>query len=320
MNKIKILANDGLSAEGIKQLNQAGIEVVTKRVEQQYLIDEINREQYAALLVRSTTDVTRKEIDACPSLKLIARVGAGVDNIDVEYAIDKGIEVISTPLASSPSVAEMVFAHLFSISRSLYDSNRNMPKGNNFIDLKKKYGDGFELAGKTLGIIGFGRIGQEVAKVALGLGMKVIATDQFVREVDIDINIQGISGLTVSLFTSPFDRVLVESDIITMHVPLTDQNPTITKKEIEKMKDGVILINVSRGAVICETDLIDALKSGKIKAAGLDVFNNEPNPREELLKLENVSLSPHMGGATVEAQKRIGNELAQEIISFFKQK
>ena len=284
------------------------------------MIDEINREQYAALLVRSTTDVTRKEIDACPSLKLIARVGAGVDNIDVEYAIDKGIEVISTPLASSPSVAEMVFAHLFSISRSLYDSNRNMPKGNNFIDLKKKYGDGFELAGKTLGIIGFGRIGQEVAKVALGLGMKVIATDQFVREVDIDINIQGTSGLTVSLFTSPFDRVLVESDIITMHVPLTDQNPTITKKEIEKMKDGVILINVSRGAVICETDLIDALKSGKIKAAGLDVFNNEPNPREELLKLENVSLSPHMGGATVEAQKRIGNELAQEIISFFKQK
>ena len=247
----------------------------------------------------------------------------GLDNIDVDYARSKGMEVINTPAASSPSVAEVVFAHLFGSVRFLYDSNRNMPLvgDKKFKELKKKYSKGIELRGKTIGIIGFGRIGQSSARIALGLGMKVIASDPYVEEADINLEFaateNGGSSLTINIKTKPLEELLKESDFITLHVP-GGGNPFITAKEIEQMKDGVIIINAARGGVVDESDLLEALNSGKVAAAGIDVFENEPTPDIKLLMHPNVSVSPHIGAATVEAQDRIGTELAEKIIAFFK--
>ncbi|MFH2094794.1 MAG: D-2-hydroxyacid dehydrogenase [Bacteroidota bacterium] len=316
---IKILANDGLGPTGSKMLLDAGFTLITEGYPQENLISEINKQKFEALLVRSATEIPRILIDSCPSIKLIARVGTGMDHIDVEYAVEKGIKVLSTPIESSPAVAELVFAHLFSISRRLFDSNRNLPKGANFRELKRKYKDGMELGGKTLGIVGFGRIGQEVAKRAIGMGMKIIASDPFVAEATLRITIQGADDILIGVDTVSLEKVLKESDYLSLHLPLPyDKKPVITRKEIGIMKDGVILINVSRGGVIDEDDLIEALRSGKISHAGLDVFCNEPNPREDLIRLENVSVTPHIGGATVEAQERISIRLAEEIIRYFK--
>lgn len=316
---IKILANDGLGEAGSKMLKDAGFELVKERVEQKNLISEINKHSYKAILVRSETIINQEVIDACPSIELIARVGAGMEHIAVAHAIEKGIKVISTPRETAPAVAELVFAHLFSISRNLFDSNRKMPTCISFRELKKKYGDGIELSGKTMGIIGFGRIGQEVAKRALGLGMKVRASDPYVTEANLTLDICGTNGVDVTLNTVVRDVVLKESDYISLHLPLPDdQQPVITEKEFSKMKDGVIIVNASKAGLINEDHLIDALKSGKVSHAGIDVFSNEPNPRKDLISLENVSVTPHIGGATKEAQERISLALAQEIIDFFK--
>ncbi|MBN2683385.1 MAG: hypothetical protein JXR58_12820 [Bacteroidales bacterium] len=316
---IRILANDGLGAPGSKMLKDAGCLLVTERVEQGKLIEEINKNSYDALLVRSETYITQEIIDACSTIKLIARVGAGMDHIAVAYAIEKGIKVVSTPRETAPAVAELVFAHLFSISRNLFDSNRKMPTCISFKDLKKKYGDGVELAGKTMGIIGFGRIGQEVAKRALGLGMRVRASDPYVTEANLKLDICGTSGVDVTVRTVIREIVLRESDYISLHLPLPDnKQPVITEAEFNKMKDGVILVNASKAELINEDHLIAALKSGKVSHAGIDVFCNEPNPRRDLISLENVSVTPHIGGATKEAQDRISISLANEIIDFFK--
>jgi D-3-phosphoglycerate dehydrogenase len=313
----KILANDGISHEGAELLQKAGFELFTEKIEQENLINYINDNKIDVIIVRSATQVRENIIDACPNLKIIARAGVGVDNIDIDYASGKGIEVINTPLASAPSVAELVFAHLFSINRSLYHSNRYFHQSaDSFKELKKKYVDGHELTGKTLGIVGFGRVGQSVAKRALGLGMKVIANDPFVDIARVKLDISGTDGVEVKIKTVSIDEVLKNSDFITLHIPLNDK-AIITKEEISKMKDGVVFINVSRGDIVNEDDLIEALKSNKISFAGLDVFCNEPNPREDLLKLENVSVTPHISGATVEAQARIGLELAERIINYF---
>lgn len=316
---MKILANDGISAAGVARLEEAGYTVVTDNVPQENLIDAINNENYVALLVRSATKVRKDLIDACPGLKLIGRGGVGMDNIDVEYARSIGREVINTPAASSQSVAELVMAHLFSISRSVYDSNRNMPsKGaTEFKALKKKYAKGVELRGKTIGIIGFGRIGQNTAKYALGCGMKVVAYDPFIDRANIEVQVAN-QTVEVEVKTCDFNDLLADSDYISLHVPMPeDGQPLIRTEEFDKMKDGVRIVNAARGGVIDEDALIAACSSGKVAACALDVFVNEPTPRQDILNVPNMALTPHIGAATVEAQDRIGTELADKIIAYF---
>jgi D-3-phosphoglycerate dehydrogenase len=311
----KILANDGIDAQGKSILEKAGFTVITDKVAQEDLAKAINEQKYIGLTVRSATKVRKDVIDACPGLKLIGRGGVGMDNIDVEYARGKGIEVVNTPAASSHSVAELVFAHLFNAVRFLYDSNRHMPlEGDTQFDtLKKKYAKGIELKGKTIGIIGFGRIGQSVARIALGCGMKVLAFDPFLQEALIHLEIEGAEQkVSIRIATVPMEKLLAESDFITMHVP---GGKVITKTEIAQMKQGVILANAARGGVIDETDLLEGLNSGKIAHACLDVFENEPTPNKALLSHPKISLTPHIGAATEEAQERIGIELAELIIS-----
>lgn len=314
----KILANDGIDAVGKELLEKAGFTVITDKVAQEDLAKELNDKGYVALTVRSATKVRKDVIDACPGLKVIGRGGVGMDNIDVEYAREKGINVINTPAASSNSVAELVFAHLFNAVRFLYDSNRQMPVNGEekFDDLKKKYAKGVELRGKTMGIVGFGRIGQYAAKMALGLGMKVVAFDPFVTEAVIDIEIEGADApVKVKINPVGLDKVLQTADFISFHVP---GGKLISKHEIASMKNGVILINAARGGVINEEDLLEALNSGKVSHACLDVFENEPRPSVGILKHPKISLTPHIGAATNEAQERIGVELAEKIIAALK--
>ncbi|MEO6883497.1 MAG: D-2-hydroxyacid dehydrogenase [Bacteroidia bacterium] len=312
----KILANDGIDAQGKSLLEKAGFTVITEKIAQEDLAKAINENNYVALTVRSATKVRKELIDACPNLKLIGRGGVGMDNIDVEYAKSKGIKVVNTPAASSHSVAELVFANLYGMSRFLYDANRQMPvNGDTQFDvLKKKYANGIELKGKTLGIIGFGRIGQAVAKIALGSGMKVLAFDPFMKEATLALEIQGVDKISIHIKTISLEDVLKNSDFITLHVP---GGKMITEKEIALMKVGVCLVNASRGGVIDENDLIKALNSGKIKHAALDVFENEPHPKKEILTHPKIALTPHIGAATEEAQARIGIELAELITAVF---
>ncbi|OPC35245.1 3-phosphoglycerate dehydrogenase [Elizabethkingia meningoseptica] len=310
----KILANDGLSGSGIEKLTKYGFQVITDKVPQDELIEYINTNGVDVLLVRSATKVRKDIIDSCPSLKIIGRGGVGMDNIDVEYAREKGLKVINTPAASSESVAELVFAHLYSGMRFLYESNRQMPvKGNNdFEKMKKAFGGGAELRGKTIGIIGMGRIGVEVARIALGLRMKVIAADTFVGKANIEVDFYNGQSINVDIITEPIDEILKQADIITLHVP-AQKDFVIGKEELAIMKDGVVLINCARGGVIDEEALIEALDSDKVRFAGLDVFENEPTPSEKILTHSKISLSPHIGAATLEAQDRIGTELADQI-------
>lgn len=316
---MKILANDGISQSGIDLLREAGFEVITTKVAQEQLSNFINENQVDVLLVRSATTVREDLLDTCPSLKMVGRGGVGMDNIDVDYARSKGIEVINTPASSSASVAELVFAHLFGGVRFLYDSNRMMPlEGDSrFKDLKKNYAKGKELRGKTLGIIGFGKIGKEVAKIALGIGMKVIASDRTEGEALITLEFHNHQEIKIPIKTEPVDQLIEHSDFITLHVP-AQKEPLIGREEIERMKDGVAIINASRGGVIDEVALIEALESGKVSFAGLDTFEQEPSPAIQVLMNGKVSLSPHIGAATLEAQDRIGVELAQQIIERFK--
>ena len=222
--KMKVLANDGISKSGIKALEKGGFEVITTKVAQEQVANYINTHQVSVILVRSATKVRQDIIDNCPSLKIIGRGGVGMDNIDVDYARSKGIHVINTPASSSESVAELVFAHLFTGVRFLQDANRNMPlEGDtNFDGLKKAYANGIELRGKTLGIIGFGRIGQAVAKMALGLGMKVIAADKFVDKAEVKVDFYNGQFINVAFETEPMDDILKHSDFITLHVPAQD--------------------------------------------------------------------------------------------------
>ncbi|MEC8610966.1 MAG: D-2-hydroxyacid dehydrogenase [Bacteroidota bacterium] len=314
-----VLANDGISQLGIDTLESAGFEVITQKVAQEQLPNVINEKQISVLLVRSATKVRKELIDACPNLQLIGRGGVGMDNIDVDYAESKGIGVINTPAASSESVAELVFSHLFNLVRFVYDSNRQMPlEGDTkFKDLKKAYAKGQELKGKKLGIIGFGRIGQEVAKRAIGLGMEVIVNDKFIKDKEIELTFFDGQKLSFYLKTSSIETVLQNSDFITLHIPKLSDKAVIGEKEIKMMKDRVGIINAARGGVIDEEALIKAIEKGKVMAAGLDVFDNEPTPSIKLLMLQNVSLTPHIGAATNEAQNRIGKELADKIISHF---
>ena len=317
---IKVLANDGISEIGVQILEENGFEVITKKVNQENLITEINKENYEVILVRSATKVRKDIIDKCPNIKIIGRGGVGMDNIDVEYAKEKNIHVINTPAASSSSVAELVFAHLFGMVRYLFLSNRQMPMegDTNFKDLKKSYSSGQELNGKTLGIIGFGKIGQEVAKKGIGLGMKILAHDKFIKEQNITLNFFNGEKKTFTIETSELNEVLKNSDFITLHVPKIDNKALIGAEEIGMMKTGAGIVNTSRGGNIDETALMFALDKEKLSYAGLDVFENEPNPSIHLLMHNAISMSPHIGAATLEAQDRIGSELAEQIISLLK--
>jgi len=316
---MKILANDGLAKSGIDALKKAGFEVLTDTVAQERLVEFINENNVLGLLVRSATKVRKDIIDNCSCLKLIGRGGVGMDNIDVEYAREKGLHVINTPAASSASVAELVFAHLFGMVRFLFDANRNMPlEGDTrFKELKKNYGAGIELRGKKIGIIGFGRIGREVAKIAIGQGMEVLAHDPFCETANIDLNFFDGQTTRFKIDTIALNEVYKNADFITVHVPFQGK-ALITKKELELMKDNVGLINAARGGVIDETDLLEALESGKVRFAGLDVFVNEPNPNMKVLMSHQISMSPHIGAATLEAQDRIGTELAEQIENLLK--
>ena len=316
---MKILANDGISQTGIDALKRDGFDITTINVSQEQLIDYINDNQIEALLVRSATTARKELIDSCPGLKLIGRGGVGMDNIDVEYAKSKGIHVINTPAASSASVAELVFAHLYGGVRFLYNSNRNMPlEGEtNFKGLKKAFAKGTELRGKTLGIIGFGRIGQEVAKIGLGIGMNIVASDKFIDQVDLRITLSTGDSIDVKIKTQDFDDLIENSDFISLHVP-AQKSYVINAEVLSKMKKGVGIINAARGGVIDEVALIDALDSGHLSFAALDTFENEPNPEIKLLMHDKISLTPHIGAATLEAQDRIGEELASQISRLLK--
>lgn len=318
---IKVLANDGIHNAGKVALEAEGFEVITEKVAQDKLIEEINAKEIEVLLVRSATQVREDIINGCPKLKMIGRGGVGMDNIDVAYAQERGIEVFNTPASSSQSVAELVFAHFFSCARFLQDANRQMPtKGNtDFKALKKSYAAGIELRKKTIGIVGFGRIGQAVASTALGLGMKVTAYDPFLDEAEIGLEVMGVGKIKTVIKTTTLDDLLANSDFITLHVPGSKGTASlIDTAEIEKMKDGVVIVNAARGGVISENALLAGLNSGKISAAGLDVFDNEPQPRKDLLEHAKISLTPHIGASTNEAQERIGLEIADKIIGFYK--
>ena len=313
---MKILANDGISSSGEIALTEAGHEVITTNVSQEQLISFINENKIGVLLVRSATNARKELIDSCPNLKIIGRGGVGMDNIDVEYAREKGLSVINTPASSSSSVAELVFAHLYGGVRFLYDSNRNMPlEGeSNFKGLKKAYARGIELRGKTLGIIGFGRIGQEVAKIALGIGMEVKASDKYINNAEVSVTLFNGDSLIVSVKTDDVNEVIKTSDFISLHVP-AQKDYVIGKEEFAMMKDGSAIINAARGGVIDELALVNSLDSGKLAFACLDTFENEPKPEIKLLMHPRISLTPHIGAATLEAQDRIGLELASQIKS-----
>eukprot|EP00388_Colpodella_angusta_P023188 GDKJ01059215.1.p2 GENE.GDKJ01059215.1~~GDKJ01059215.1.p2 ORF type:complete len:317 (+),score=31.95 GDKJ01059215.1:1896-2846(+) len=314
---IKILANDGIDPIGKQLLEQAGFQVDTQSIPQDQLAEALLN--YDAITVRSATKVRAALIDACPNIKLIGRGGVGMDNIDVDYARSKGVNVVNTPAASSLSVAELVFAHLFTGIRFLHDSNRKMPVegATKFNDLKKAYAKGVELRGKTMGIIGFGRIGRETAAVALGLGMNVLAYDLYPADTNITLHLQGDIKVDIPVKTVALEEVIANSDFISLHTPFADK-PILGAEEFAAMKKGVGIVNCSRGGTIDEPALLEALNSGKVAFAGLDVFDNEPTPLNELLTHPKISLTPHIGASTNEAQERIGAELANLIIDFFK--
>lgn len=316
---MKILANDGISEEGKNLLEKAGCEVITTRVAQEQVANFINKHEISVLLVRSSTKVFEDIITSCPTLKMIGRGGVGMDNIDEQTATLRGIKVVNTPASASESVAELVFAHLFSGARFLHDSNRNMPlEGDfNFDVLKKSYAGGIELRGKTLGIIGFGKIGKAVARIGLGLGMRVIASDNYVKNAEIKVDFYNGQFIHVDIITESIEEILKESDFISLHLP-AQENYVIGETEFALMKHDVGIINTSRGGVINEVALIDALESGKVLFAGLDVFEGEPTPSVQILMHPKISLTPHIGASTIEAQSRIGIELAQKIIKEFK--
>ncbi|MDO5510093.1 MAG: D-2-hydroxyacid dehydrogenase [Weeksellaceae bacterium] len=320
---LNILINDGISPSGERALRDAGYNLFLDKVAQDDLKEFMNENAIDVILVRSATQVRKDLIDAVPSLKLIGRGGVGMDNIDVSYAMEKGLHVINTPAASSTSVAEIVFAHLFALTRNLHDSNRNMPlEGeSNFNALKKSYAASKELKGKTLGIIGLGRIGSEVARIALGVGMRVIASNSRNEEGTETIAFSFFDGTTVDvkIEMQPMRELIKNSDMITVHIP-AQKNYVIGRPEFDLMKDGAYLVNAARGGVVDEVALVEALESGKVAGAALDVFENEPKPEIKLLMNPKLSLSPHIGGSTLEAQDRIGTELASQISALLVQK
>ena len=310
-----VLANDGISEKGIQLLKEADISVLDARVSAEHLSNFINENNVDVLLVRSATQVRKNRIDECPNLKIIGRGGVGMDNIDVDYAIDKGIYIINTPKASCKSVAELVFAHFFSLARFLHESNRLMPlEGETkFNTLKKSFNNATELSGKTLGVIGMGNIGLEVIKIGISLGMSIVAYNRTPKTENVKISFFDGQSLHFEIKSVNLDEVLKKSDFISINISNAEKY-FIDNEQIAMMKEGVFIANTARGGVLNEVALIDAIERGKVAGAALDVFENEPNPEIEILMNPALSLSPHIGGNTLEAQNRIAEELAEQII------
>jgi D-3-phosphoglycerate dehydrogenase len=298
---MKILICDPLAESAVARLREAGLEVVERTgMSPDELAAELAK-GYDAIVVRSATKVRKPALDAAVGLKLIVRAGVGLDNIDVEYARKKGIEVRNTPRASTDSVAELTLAHMLALARSIPQATLSLREGK----WEKKAFKGIELSGKTLGVVGIGRIGQAVARRAICLGMRVIAYDKFVKESPLP-----------EVRMVPLEDLLREADFVTLHVPPDPAGPVIGAAEIAKMKEGAYLINCARGGVVDEAALLEALESGKLAGAGLDVFQEEPPTDTELLRHPKVSLTPHIGAQTREAQARVGDEVVDILLEF----
>jgi D-3-phosphoglycerate dehydrogenase len=300
---MKILVSDGITAEGAKILSDAGHQVDKLKLTPEDLVKKIG--EYDCIIVRSATKVTKEVIEAGKNLKVIARGGVGLDNVDVPVAQSKGIKVLNTPAASSISVAELAMAHMLALSRFLHVSSMEMRQGK---WPKKEFGEGIELYKKKLGILGLGNIGKEVARRGLAFGMKVLAFDPIYIPMDFFVEI------------TTKEKVIAESDFISLHLPFNKkEGPVIGKKELDLMKQGVVLINCARGGVVDEAALLDALNSGKVAAAGIDVFMNEPptDAQKTLINHPNVSVTPHIGASTKEAQDRVGIEIATKVVQAF---
>jgi len=300
---MKVLICDPVDEKAIARLREAGLEVTVKTGMSEAELAQELAKGYEAIVVRSATKVRKPAIDAAKGLRLIIRAGVGLDNIDADYAKQKGIEVLNTPKASTDSVAELTLAHMFALARSLVRATETMREGK----WEKKAFHGIELQGKTLGVIGIGRIGQAVAKRALCLGMKVLAYDKYVKESPLP----GVKMVSL-------EELLRESDFVTLHIPPDPTGPVIGAREIAMMKDGAFLINCARGGVVDEKALLEALNSGKLAGAGLDVFEEEPPKNMELLRHPKVTLTPHIGAQTHEAQARIGDEIVEILLSWAK--
>ena len=299
----RILSTDGIAKSAAQTLKSLGYELVEEFYEPDVLAEKVK--EFDALIVRSATKVRAPVIDAAATtgrLKIIIRGGVGVDNIDVDYAKSKGIAVANTPNASSASVAELAITHMLALARFVAIANVTMREG----QWEKKAYKGVELTGKTLGVFGMGRIGRETAKRAEALGMKVIYTDR-----------NAASGVPYERVET--DELLKKADFVTFHIPaVKGQPPLVDAQFLAKMKDGAYLINTARGALIDENALCDALDSGKLAGAGLDVYQEEPSKNERLLHHPKVSLTPHIGGTTKEAQDRIGEEIVEIITNTLK--
>ncbi len=298
---MKVGICDAIAGEGVEILKQKGLEVVDlSELPKEELINHV--EDLDALIVRSATKVRREMIDRAKNLKVIGRAGVGLDNIDVEYAKNKGIKVINTPRATSISVAELTIGHILSVMRKIAYGDRETRKGN----WPKSRCKGIEMYGKTLGIVGMGRIGKEVAKRARAFGMNIVYYD--VRPLqEEDEKKLGVRYL-------PLEELIKEADVITIHVPLLPETRHLINRErIEKMKDGAIVINAARGGIVDEEALYEALKSGKLYGAALDVYENEPLKESKLFELDNIVMSPHIGAQTKEGQKRAGIEIGEKV-------
>lgn len=296
---MNVLLNDGLCQNGQKILSDNGIEFDTVHYEPDELLKQIAN--YDGIIVRSATKVTKEVIDAGTKLKAIGRAGTGIDNIDHVYAKSKGISILNTPGENSASVSELVFAHCFALARFIPEANRTMALG----EWNKKKFKGFELAGKTIGIVGFGRIGKITAQMALAFGMKVLAYD--VVEIKTDLNVKVVSK----------EELLKNSDFITIHVPKLDQ-PFIDVAELKLMKKTAFLVNCSRGGVVDEAALLNALANDEIAGAGLDVWADEPKFNMSLVKHPKVSATPHIGANTYDALDRVGIKIAEKMAAELK--
>lgn len=300
---MKVLANDGLEISAINEIKKNGIYIETRHLDKEELIENIKN--YDVLVVRSNTKVTSDVLEAGAkgNLKLVIRAGVGIDNIDLDYAKKVGIKVSNTPDASSDSVAELALGHMFSVARYIAVANYTMRNG----QWNKKQYKGSEIAGKILGIIGMGRIGKALAGKAEALGMKIIYADVLGKQDNLAYEFMDL------------DNLLKVSDYVSLHVPYDkDKGALISSREISMMKEGAVIINCARGKVVDEEALLEGLNSGKIAGAGIDVFEQEPSKNTELINHERVSVTPHIGASTKEAQERIGKEVAAIVINFNK--
>ncbi len=311
----KILINDGMEETGIRAQRDAGFAVDTEKLDAGQLMDGLKN--YQGIIIRSATQVRKELIDAAPSLRFIARGGVGLDNVDVLHAESKGIRVINTPAASSRSVAELALGHMLSLTRGLQDAHRNLKDPDSFKNLKKKYGNASEVSGKTLLLIGCGRIGRELARMAISLGMEVLVYDPFVDEIVLDLKLAA-HEIRLHLPLAGLEEGLRQADYVSLHAPFSGK-ALLSDAEFSLMKKTAFLINTSRGENIDERALLNALDSGTIAGAGLDVFQGEPNILPDLLHHPAISVSPHIGASTSEAQGRIAAELVERIVSLHRE-